>query len=463
MSQILNDCGCCGFGFEVLRPVPLEMVIVGHTRITTNASTWVNLSALDLDGNILWQINMGLDSFGHKKRPMHVRFDTSGYIYVAWNSPYYAINNGVNDPDSELKYLQGYSGGFASASTVGGVDKFDRSGNLLWSTELPAQKAMSSGGSLWAHYGNCVDIDPTDGTVWTSTCQDVNDDYIHQLDQDSGAVIQSFGLTEFLASLPTLSYDSGGLSVVNWLRLTPGGNIWFSLTGSGSNEPFGPYKCDNTGAITDAYRYTFGPIIPAGNFIIPCYSILVMGEDDIVFGGGHIDMTSSDTPQNRDIIQRWDVAANTQTWARNPTDHGYTWHIIGRYNFQNYRAYWIDGNLARFVYGTVIDMIDSTRHGHTVFHLDGSGAAQYSSTWRDSTTPFTDPRDYIKFPACIACLDDYTFAAGDRSDFNATEGTESALVVSLATNSGNKVWWSDLDVAATAVGFCFCIAAFKGQ
>lgn len=457
-SVPLSCCCDWGTGWIGSSPSVTPLVVVGHQRIVNSNTDTVNLSALDLEGNLQWQVLMGNDSFGFNKKPIHVRFGADGSVYVAWNSP---GNSTVST--SSNKYTFGTAASpFGAAATVGGVDKYDRNGNLIWSCELPAQHSLSGGPDLHAHQGNCLDVSPFDGTIWTSTYRDVNDNFIHQINQSSGAVIQSFGEAEFTGSAISLPYGIGaaGTSVAPWIRVTESGNIWFSLSGSSNSPARGPFKCDSSGEILETYAGTFGP--DGSREIFPCYSILVMDEDDIVFCGGVSGYTGSSAPTDHHVIERWDVSANSKTWGRSPFDHPVSYRVFaGHTTNASYRGYWVDGDQAKFIYSLVAIVQDQSFHDYTLFHLDGAGDSAFASTRGDQQTPFTDPRDHVGNNAAVACLPDHIFVAGNKVFADGTQGLVDAMVVRINTNDGRKDWVSDLDRASGGT-FSFCIAAHEG-
>lgn len=460
MSLILNECDCCGFGFEKFDPQPVDLVVVGHRLITTALNGDCNLSALDLFGNILWQIQMDDDSFGNPKRPLHIRFDSNGFFYVAWQSSSLTTRPGFLTDEARF---------ISNEDTVGGVDKYDSNGTLLWTCELLAQKA--SGGSQMGLSANCVDVSPVDGTIWTSTLLDVNDDCIHQIDPD-GSVIQSFGWTEFMAYansalVPFAAIKNGdsGSAGCTFLRVTEDGNIWFAYGGDANAEPLGPFKCDSSGNILEVYKDTFGTASDSVDRMGIIMGLLLFGDDDIVICGSDRSLFGTSTPDAIDNhLERWTPSTNTKQWQIGGGDftiEAGTWASGHGFNQSSFRAMSIDGDLSKIVYSVSQAFRRSTGHAYTVFGVTAAGAQNTMSSEQDNTSPFTDPRDHIRIRGQVACLPDYVFVSGHRLPANATAGLSSSQVVSLDPTTGRKVWINDLGNTHATTGFTYCIAAFK--
>lgn len=427
---------CCDWGSSFLyTKAPLEILVVAHTAITT-ANGSVNLSAVNFNAGILWQLHLGTTTGGLTKTPMHVRVGADQHVYVAW-SP------GTHSDGS--KFLSS-----SITETVGGVTKFDKDGNEVWNTQLSARKAVS--GALFFYGGNCLDVSPFDGSIWTSTHTDVNEDVVHQLNASTGAVINSFGRAEWLASCAAIGYTetsnfgstvASGSAICPWIRVTELGNIWF-IFGGESRDFQGPFKCDASGTLEHAYPQTFGEASP-GPYIRPVYSISLLGDDDLAFCGIPSDAPStSGTPcdENNPCAARWQANTNTAVWTSGIDEfesvRGGSWNAT---TYQN-QMYWIDGHLGQFVWASRFPFHKTIGGPYTMFGVTSGGQAA-----------ITGPSGRPETSSAIACIPDHLFAAG-------AELPLLGAIHRFQPTTGNGIWGSNLGKTSGTLR-SFGIAAYK--
>lgn len=414
--------------FTIDKVKGVRFLVVGHTPVETAYATG-NLSKLDFDGNLKWTVDLGIDpTTSMQRRPVMVKIDESGNIYVAWN----VSGSTELDPRPVTPGV--------GLGTVGGLIKLGKNGQQLWSHTFPAQDLTGISG-FHTRLGNSVSISP-DGTIWTGTFKDTDGNCLHRFDAD-GNLLNSWGvLNDFAVSSPSINW-SIYQGLVGFLKHDSQGNCWFCVSGTGDFD--GPFRVTPAGVVDAGFRKTFGTATGTTG----TYSWLLKDDDTLVITGRQAIQGTG--PPGLSIIQEWEVSSDTLRWSLSMDD------------FQLVSGDWIDANYS--IQPLVMDG-EGTQFYFTVdTQMERTNGDRYRFFGATLTgTPNTMAQSISdNLVNDVATLSRFRYLASEDAIFIADAATISPgnTVVQrlrrLNPTSVPQVWGSDL--GATANVRCYSIDA----